>query len=184
MYRISEMYFHIVIRALIFPLITMGSCYSTFAISDTGSIQLQVSGTIIDTGCDISANSTNSVELGDFQSSIFTKTGTTTPSHQLEINLTHCTSNTKGSSVYFSGTADYNSNSLLAISTTGTQAKGVGVQILDSTNNPIAINTASSVYPLKAGDNTLLFYLRYKSSMSTVTAGDANAVLYFDMTYQ
>ena len=64
-------------------------------------------------------------------------------------------------------------------------ATGIGVQILDANQNPISINNSDSdVYPLVEGDNTLDFYLRYKSTKTDVTAGDATAVMYFDMNYQ
>ncbi|MDI4738431.1 fimbrial protein, partial [Salmonella enterica subsp. enterica serovar Kentucky] len=42
----------------------------------------------------------------------------------------------------------------------------------------------SVVYPLKAGRNTLSFYIRYKSTRPTVTSGNATAVMYFDMQYE
>lgn len=172
------------IRITILPLIMTSGSYSQSVMADAGSVQIQVSGVIVDAGCDISTNSTNAVVLGDFQASTFNVVGTTTQPKPLSISLTNCSSNIKGSSVYFSGTADVNDKSLLALSTTGTPAKGVAVQLLDSNNAVVAINTTSNVYTLKAGDNNLQFSLRYKSTLATVTAGDANAVLYFDMNYQ
>lgn len=45
-------------------------------------------------------------------------------------------------------------------------------------------NADSVVYPLKAGRNTLSFYIRYKSTRPTVTSGNATAVMYFDMQYE
>ncbi|MCW4712680.1 hypothetical protein M8B99_10545 [Enterobacter hormaechei subsp. hoffmannii] len=45
-------------------------------------------------------------------------------------------------------------------------------------------NTESPLYPLLPGDNTLTFFLRYKSTLPTVTTGNATAVMYFDLLYQ
>ncbi|MBJ4295994.1 fimbrial protein, partial [Salmonella enterica] len=64
-------------------------------------------------------------------------------------------------------------------------ASGVGVEILNDDQDTISINNADSVvYPLKAGRNTLSFYIRYKSTRPTVTSGNATAVMYFDMQYE
>ena len=64
-------------------------------------------------------------------------------------------------------------------------ASGVGVEILDENQNDVSINnSASAVYPLKAGRNTLSFYIRYKSTQPVVTSGNATAVMYFDLQYE
>lgn len=64
-------------------------------------------------------------------------------------------------------------------------ATGVGVEILDTDNQPVSINNKeSSVYPLVQGTNILTFYLRYKSTLPEVTPGNATAIMYFDLLYQ
>ena len=63
-------------------------------------------------------------------------------------------------------------------------ASGVAVQILDSAGVPIALNKASKLQPLTQGDNTMHFQLRYKAIAVPVKAGEANAVMYFDLSYQ
>ena len=83
-----------------------------------------------------------------------------------------------------------NDPTLLALSdngkgTPGRMATGLGVELLDSNRTPIPINnTESSLYPLLPGDNTLTFYLHYKSTLPVVTSGNATAVMYFDLLYQ
>jgi len=57
--------------------------------------------------------------------------------------------------------------------------------VLDANSNPLSINTVSSgLYALTTGENTLTFYLRYKSTLPTLTAGNAAAIMYFDLQYQ
>lgn len=64
-------------------------------------------------------------------------------------------------------------------------ASGVGVELLDEDQDDVSINNSDSVvYPLKAGRNTLSFYIRYKSTQPTVTSGNATAVMYFDLQYE
>lgn len=64
-------------------------------------------------------------------------------------------------------------------------ASGIGVEILNEDQDTVSINnTDSVVYPLKAGRNTLSFYIRYKSTRPMVTSGNATAVMYFDMQYE
>ena len=92
--------------------------------------------------------------------------------------------------VQFTGNVDANNPTLLALSdngkgTPGRMATGLGVELLDSNRTPIPINnTESSLYPLLPGDNTLTFYLHYKSTLPVVTSGNATAVMYFDLLYQ
>lgn len=85
---------------------------------------------------------------------------------------------------------DTNNSDLLALSdtgkgTAGEMATGIGVELLNAGMNPIKINnTESEIYPLKQGDNSLTFNLRYKSTLPEVTTGNATAIMYFDLLYQ
>lgn len=152
---------------------------------------LKFTGTIVGSSCDIDTSSTNQdVTIGQFSPADFPSVGTTTAAVKFNIKLKDCSESITGSKILFSGTSDNSDTSLLALSDTGKgsegkMATGIGVQILDANQSPISINnTDSDVYPLISGDNTLVFYLRYKSTKADVTAGDATAVMYFDMNYQ
>lgn len=160
------------------------SGFSNSVHAEPGIGQLELTGTIIDVGCDVSTSASQSINLGSFEAGMFSSSGTVTNKQTFNIVLKECSSNIKGSAVSFSGTSDANDATLLALTNSGTQAKGVAIQLLDNTDSPIAINSTTSVYPLNAGDNSLQFGLRYKSTLASVVAGDANAVLYFDMNYQ
>ena len=150
---------------------------------------LRITGTIVAQTCDVVSSSQNqTVNIGDFATTDFPASGSTGAEKSFTINLTGCTAGIAGAKVMFSGTADATNPQLLALSDTGggeTMATGIAVEILDGHHQPVTINNAdSSLYLLQAGDNPLRFYLRYKSTADTVTAGNATAVMYFDLQYQ
>lgn len=64
-------------------------------------------------------------------------------------------------------------------------ASGVGVEILDSAMNPVDLNKSLSIGTLKTGaTNTLNYSLRYKATEIPVKAGNASAIMYFDVSYK
>ncbi|MCU6306351.1 fimbrial protein [Enterobacter quasiroggenkampii] len=154
---------------------------------DLSGTNLQMSGNIIAQSCDIGTTSAD-VHIGDFPQYSFASTGDVSPAKGFDIKLLNCSPNISGSSITFSGTeADSSNTDLLALTDTGgtgDMASGVAIQILDNAGAPLALNKASEKLPLVAGDNTLHFQLRYKATAVPVKPGNANSVMYFDMTYQ
>lgn len=154
---------------------------------DLGWANLRMSGNIIAESCDIGTTSAD-VHIGDFPQNSFETVGDVSPAKGFDIKLLNCSPNITGSTITFSGTAADSSNTdLLALTDTGgtgDMASGVAIQILDSAGTPVALNNASAKQPLAAGDNTLHFQLRYKATAVPVKPGNANSVMYFDMTYQ
>lgn len=157
---------------------------------DTG-YNLEFTGTIVAQTCDVEMSSlSQSIDLGQFSVDDFPSVGTTTKFKPFNVNLKNCSRGISGTKIWFTGEADNDNPALLALTDTGmgTQnmlASGVGVEILDENQDDISINNADSVvYPLKAGRNTLSFYIRYKSTQPTVTSGNATAVMYFDLQYE
>lgn len=157
---------------------------------DTG-YNLEFTGTIVAQTCDVEMSSlSQSIDLGQFSVDDFPSVGTTTKFKPFNVNLKNCSRGISGTKIWFTGEADNDNPALLALTDTGmgTQnmlASGVGVEILDENQDDISINnTDSVVYPLKAGRNTLSFYIRYKSTQPTVTSGNATAVMYFDLQYE
>ena len=151
---------------------------------DTG-YNLEFTGTIMAQACDVEVSSlSQSIDLGQFAVADFSSTGTTTKFKPFNINLKNCSRGISGTKIWFTGTADSDNPALLALSETGMGstnmlASGVGVEILDDDQDAVDINnTDSVVYPLKAGRNTLSFYIRYKSTRPVVTSGNATAVMY------
>ncbi|WP_062771753.1 fimbrial protein BcfE [Kluyvera intermedia] len=156
---------------------------------DTG-YNLEFTGTIMAQACDVEVSSlSQSIDLGQFAVADFSSTGTTTKFKPFNINLKNCSRGISGTKIWFTGTADSDNPALLALSETGMGstnllATGVGVEISDG-DDAIAINNTSSIdYSLKAGRNTLSFYIRYKSTRPIVTSGNATAVMYFDLQYE
>ena len=157
---------------------------------DTGD-NLEFTGTIMAQACDVEVSSlSQSIDLGQFSVADFSSTGTTTKFKPFNINLKNCSRGISGTKIWFTGTADSDNPALLALSETGMGstnilASGVGVEILDDDQDAVDINNADSVvYPLKAGRNTLSFYIRYKSTRPVVISGNATAVMYFDLQYE
>lgn len=131
-----------------------------------------------------------SIDLGQFSVEDFPATGTTTKFKPFNINLKNCSRGITGTKIWFTGTADSDDPSLLALTDTGMGnenmlASGIGVELLDEDQDDVSMNNSESVvYPLKAGRNTLSFYIRYKSTRPVVTSGNATAVMYFDLQYE
>ncbi|SWI85625.1 fimbrial protein BcfE [Klebsiella pneumoniae] len=131
-----------------------------------------------------------SIDLGQFSVEDFPAIGTWTKAKPFNINLKNCSRGITGTKIWFTGTADSDDPSLLALTDTGMGnenmlASGVGVEINNDDGDEISINNSNSaVYSLKAGRNTLSFYIRYKSTRPVVTSGNATAVMYFDLQYE
>lgn len=65
-------------------------------------------------------------------------------------------------------------------------AQGVGVQLLNTDKNPVALATPFTVasYPLNSALITVPFYARYYQIAEKVTGGTANAVVTYTLSYQ
>ncbi|CAM3997495.1 fimbrial protein [Rahnella bruchi] len=150
---------------------------------------LQMTGTILSRSCEVESSSQKqTVDIGQFAVTDFTSTGSASPAKSFEIKLKGCGTAATGTSLSFSGISDAANPALLALTDTGDaggMASGIGVEILNASQQPLVLNNPTpATYPLEPGDNVLSFYLRYKSTQSVVTAGNATAVMYFDLQYQ
>lgn len=162
---------------------------STIAHAVDVNYNVKFTGTIVAETCDVDISSKDqSINIGTFSPEDFPTVGSTTIFKPLGITLRNCTQGISGAKVYFTGSQDKDNSDLLALEDTdgtGQMASGVGVQILDVNQKPVPINNAvSELYSLTKGMNTLAFYLRYKSTLPSVKAGNATAVMYFDLQYQ
>ncbi len=141
-------------------------CPQINASADDLAYNLEFTGTIVAQTCDIDISSlSQSIDLGQFAVGDFPSTGTTTKFKPFNINLKNCSRGIAGAKIWFTGEPDPDNPALLAITDTGMGsgnmlASGVGVEILNDDQDTISINNADSVvYPLKAGRNTLSFYI-------------------------
>lgn len=167
--------------------ITLGGLLALATSVNAEVYNLQMNGTILSRTCEVESK-TQTVNIGQFAASDFSTTGSVSAAKAFNIKLTGCGSAASGALIGFSGISDDNNPALLALSATDEtdiMASGVGVEILDNKQQTLAINSPSPpFYTLAPGDNTLSFYLRYKSTQDVVTAGNATAVMYFDLQYQ
>lgn len=152
-------------------------------------VEMHIYGNVIDQGCDVSTRSAlQNIHIGDFNISDFQAANTVSAAANLDIDITGCAAGITGAEVLFSGESDPQMPTLLKLTDTGGSggmATGIAVQILDAnTQQEIPLNQLQSITPLKAGDNTLQYQLRYKSTRAGATGGNATAVLYFDVVYQ
>jgi len=173
------------LRAAVVIAVSMLSGVPAYAAETT----LAVSGNVIASGCDVDTGSINQkVKIGTFSGKDFPTVGSTSAFKAMNINLSNCYEKLSTIQVKFSGVSDADNPTLLAISDTGgggTLATGVGVELLDNGGKTIPFNEdAPQTFELDEGNNTLSFLLRYKSTRYPVTAGEASAVMYFDLTYQ
>ena len=90
----------------------------------------------------------------------------------------------------FSGINDETNPSLLKItgkSNTPTEdlATGLAIEILDMNKKAISLNDKQNFnQPITTSSYDFKFYLRYKSTSSTIGAGDASSILYLDFYYE
>ncbi|KNC91723.1 type 1 fimbrial major subunit FimA [Trabulsiella odontotermitis] len=147
-------------------------------------------GELVNAACAVSTASSNqTVELGQYRTATFTKTGDTSAKIPFSIVLNDCDPTVAATAaVAFSGSIDGDDSTLLAVSSgdNSTTAAGVGIQILDNASSVLTPNGAmfSAAQNLVQGTNTLHFSARYKSTADTTAPGQANADATFVMKYE
>lgn len=164
-----------------------GGIQEVGAASCSGNVcNLKIHGVITATSCDVDSGSQHqTVNLGDVSVGAFKSVGDTSNPESFHIKLTDCSDNISGGMITFQGTQDANNADLLQLTPGSGVATGVGVQIMEGIGgSAIPLGQAVSTVPLSAGNNDLVYSLRYKSTQQAVVPGTANAVMYFDLSYQ
>lgn len=152
---------------------------------DSQTPNLIISGTVTTASCSVDTESQNlNVPLGDTLTGNFVEVGDHSPAKTFAIALVGCDESVAGATITFKGTADSDNPDLLQITKATGSATGVAVEILDSKDESIPLGKTVATKALTAGENTLNYQLRYTSTLGTVMAGSANAVMYFDLAYQ
>lgn len=150
--------------------------------------QIEFSGSITDTSCDIDSTSANQiVDLGKWASSYFTGAGSETTKTAFHIKVKDCPATVTKVSVLFDGARDSNNSNLLAVNG---GAQGVAIKLYeDDKATPINIGTESHDQAVIAGTSAsnsgtadLEFFADYIST-SAVSAGAANGTANFNMIY-
>lgn len=160
--------------------------------SDTSSGTVDFTGSIVNTPCAItSANQNLKVTLGQVKASVFTKKGDSSTNQPFTIILSNCTvaaDTPYTATVSFGGSSYDGGTSLLTGAGTDTSgaatATGVGIQILDSNNTPLTLDTATTPgVKITKTEMNLPFSARYISIADTVSPGLANGHADFTVSY-
>jgi len=165
----------------------MAGCAASAFAATNGEGQINFSGEIIDSACQVTNGLSNplDVQLGKVSKTLFTGTGSTSTATKFDIQLTNCPETVTSAAVNFGGTPDADNNSTLALTRDADAATGVAIQLLDTAGQPVSLYTPSRQYPLTAGStvNDLEFGARYIQTQAAVTAGPANSVSTFTIIY-
>ena len=143
----------------------------------------------VNAACAVDAGSIDqTVQLGQVRSAKLATAGSTSSAVGFNIQLDDCdTSVATKASVAFSGTSvDTTNTSVLALQNSAAgSATNVGVQILDKTGTPLALDGASfsAATTLNDGTNIIPFQARYYAT-GAATAGTANADATFKVQYE
>lgn len=163
----------------------VSSAIASFA-SQAADGTINFTGNITDTACTVTpATANQSVNLGTIKSDGFSGAGSVSAPAKFSVVLSSCPTTYTAASVRFDGpTATGNSN-LLALSPAADAATGVALGIYESdASTAIPVGTSSVAKTLATGgDTTLDFFAKYVATADKVTAGTANAVSNFTISY-
>ena len=146
-------------------------------------------GEVVNAACAVDAGSIDqTVQLGQVRAAKLAAKDQVSSAVGFKIQLDDCdTSIAKKASVAFSGiTAGSNNPTVLALQNSAAgSATNVGVQILDSTGTPLALDGATfgAATTLNDGTNVIPFQARYYAT-GAATAGIANADATFKVQYE
>ncbi|HAT3613044.1 type 1 fimbrial major subunit FimA [Klebsiella michiganensis] len=180
------------IKTLAIVALSALSLSSTVALAATTTVNggtVHFKGEVVNAACAVDAGSLDqTVMLGQVRSAKLATAGSTSSSVGFNIQLDECdTTVATKASVAFSGTAVNNTNTnVLALQNSAAgSATNVGVQILDSTGTPLALDgaTFSKASTLNDGSNVIPFQARYYAT-GAATAGIANADATFKVQYE
>ncbi|TQI78923.1 minor fimbrial subunit [Serratia fonticola] len=166
-------------------LLSLISARTAFAADST----ITITGNVKDNACTVAPGSQEFVvRLMGNAAKQFNQVGTTTPMVPFNIVFDRCASLATGIKVGFTGLADDDNRTLLKIDSGSGAAAGMGIQILDSNRNAIALNAVSSELnwsTITGGQsNTLYFYARLMATQVPVTAGQVRATANFTLEFQ
>ncbi|HBQ2234153.1 TPA: fimbrial protein [Klebsiella pneumoniae] len=77
-------------------------------------------------------------------------------------------------------------NQIIQLDNSPSSATGIGIQILDGNNTPVTLNNSSQIWSGSKGSQnsySFQYYARYIQTLSSVSAGEANAVATYVLTY-
>lgn len=147
---------------------------------------INFTGTITDATCTVNTASKNqTVNLGNVNSSVFSASGDVAAATAFTIGLSNCPVTVSTARVSFDGTAHTGNGNILALTSGVGVATNVGVALYEQdgiTLIPLYSLSAPTLIPT-GGAVTLRFVAKYMATALSVTAGTANAVTNFTITY-
>jgi major type 1 subunit fimbrin (pilin) len=154
---------------------------SAFAADGT----VNFNGVITDNACtvDIGANNTMTVQLGTVARTALPAAGAHASPTAFQLKLAACPASVSSAVVKFDGTGYDTDTSVLKLTQEAGVATGVAIELSDASQAKLPLYTASTTYPLVAGENTLQFYARYVAMNDSVTSGPANGTSTFTVNY-
>jgi len=160
-------------ESLLLSALTLGGGSFVYAADST----ISITGQVQDNTCVLSTASQDlTVDLMNYPQSQFSEKGAGGALVPFTLVFSQCGSAATAVRVGFTGTADTNNTSLLKIdSGTSSYATGIGIEILDSSENIIPINQSQDnlnwITITGGQQNTVSFYARMVATALPVTAG-------------
>lgn len=162
-------------------------CSSAFA----EDVRVQINGAILAQSCNVkSSDLTKNVNFDDISPIIFNSLGATSESKEVTIGLENCTGNVSNLSYMFSGVPDDDNQNLLKVTGVNNNspdsiATGIAIEILDANKKSIPLNTMKKFNEsIVTSTFNFKFNLRYKSTSTDISPGDASSSLYLDIYYE
>lgn len=177
------------LAVLVISVFSLSSAATLAATTTVNGGTVHFKGEIVNAACAVDAGSVDqTVQLGQVRSAKLAASGDTSSAVGFNIQLDDCDSTVASkASVAFSGTTVNSSNTtVLALQGSAAgSATNVGIQILDNTGTPLALDGATFSAPatLSDGTNILPFQARYFAT-GAATAGIANADATFKVQYE
>lgn len=179
------------VKKLLIVAVAIGGAFGAgSAMAADGNISFQ--GLVNTSPCSISPASQNmTVNMGSWNTTTFTSKGSKSAAAPFAIDLLRCSAD-KTANVRFDGISDTDGNLRIgAGEVISSVAKGIAIQLQDSSGTAIAVGANSGDYAVLQGDNHLQFKAAYIQTADTpagggtaVTAGTANATAQFTVAYQ
>lgn len=167
-----------------FTLLALAALWSVNGEAHDGTVN--VTGTIVDKTCAVSADSKNLlVSFGDVSSKTFARAGDGSRYEPFTLNLEHCGSAATHVTVTFNGNPDSHNTDLLALTPAEGGATGVAVGLYDSDKDLIPLGQPGGGGQLTPNQASVAinFYARYLATGEAVSAGPANASATFMLNY-
>lgn len=168
-------------RCVIFLLCIVS--YATVASHDG---MVNITGTIQNMTCDVSPDSQNkTVDMGTMAQEQFRKAGDSSLPKVFTINLENCGPAASEAVVTFTGTSDEMNHDYYAIESGQDSATGLALGIYDSEGTVLPSGTKSSGFALTPGQESvsLTFMAKYIAVSGNITAGSADSLVTFQISY-